>query len=233
MCVTWIWPVLLFQPNAADVLHCVLFTGHYNHETDREQASSSHCTAPEPPSVPPLTQHVSPHPGFGDLSESLCGTNWSPLLHSQLEECLGGLGVSHFNFFSALQEEGSIGLFVLCCGITGKIAFSVEDPGTYLLSPATQIRMTLVEEISDLELVSKRVYERSPVPLEGTQSPDLYTRLSPVLEQDLTRLWHPSPGPPANSTPARGGLQSQVTVFVGKKVEKDSGCQIYNQIFFL
>lgn len=104
----------------------------------------------------------------------------------------------------------------------------------YILAiPSYPNKDGFVEEISDLELVSKGVYERSPVPLEGTQSLDLYTRLSPVLEQDLTRLWHPSPGLPANSTPARGGLQSQVTVFVGKKVEKDSGCQIYNQIFFL
>lgn len=99
----------------------------------------------------------------------------------------------------------------------GETAFPVEDP--YLLSPATQIRAVFVEEISDPELVSKGVGEGPPVPLEGTQSPDLYTSscLSPVLEQDFTKLWHPSPGLPANSTHARGGLQSQVTGFVREK----------------
>lgn len=92
-----------------------------------------------------------------------------------------------------------------------------------------------VEEISDPGLVSKGMYERSPVPLEGTQSPHLYTSscLSPVLEQDLTRLWHPSPGLPASSTHARGALQSQVTVFVRRKVEQTSACQLHNQILFL
>lgn len=75
-----------------------------------------------------------------------------------------------------------------------------------------------MEEISGPELVSKGVGEGPPVPLEGTQSPDLYTSscLSPVLEQDFTKLWHPSPGLPANRG-ARGGLQSQVTGFVREK----------------
>lgn len=77
-------------------------------------------------------------------------------------------------------------------------AFLVEDPGPYLLSPATQIRTVFMEEISDPGMVSREVYERTSVTLEGTQSPDTYASscLSPVLEQDLTRLWHPSPGLP-------------------------------------
>ncbi|RLW04049.1 hypothetical protein DV515_00006006 [Chloebia gouldiae] len=43
----------------------------------------------------------------------------------------------------------------------GEIAFPVEDPGTYLLSPATQIRTVLVEEISDPELANEQIYHET------------------------------------------------------------------------
>lgn len=233
MNVTWIWLVLLFQSNVADVFHCFLFTRHYNHETNREQVSTSQSPPPETPSLPSLTQRVAPHPEFGALSWSLV---WHQLKSSPLFPTGGRfrrlLGLPFQFYFQLCKRRAALGCLFFTVVFQGEIAFPVEHPGTYLLSPATQIRTVFVEEISDPELASKG---EIPSAFGRDSKPDLSTSscLPPVLEQYLTGLWYPSPGVPAKSTCARGGLQSQVAIFVRKKVEQDSACQIHNQIFFL
>lgn len=76
--------------------------------------------------------------------------------------------------------------------------------------------------------MSKRLYESPTVPFKVTQSPELYASswLYPVREHYLTRLWHPSPGLPSDSTCARGGLQSQVTSLLRKRVSEAGGKKI-------
>lgn len=59
----------------------------------------------------------------------------------------------------------------------------------------------------------------------------------PVLEHYLTRLSHPCPGLPSDSTCARGGLQSQATGFLRKR-ESEAGAKFLlppsqsNPLFF-
>lgn len=106
----WIWPVLLFQSNVADVLHCFFFTRHYHHETNREQASTSHSIPPETPSVPSLKQQVAPHPEFGDLCWSLV---WHQLKSSPPFPTGGGLrrplGVPYQFSFQVCKRKVALG----------------------------------------------------------------------------------------------------------------------------
>lgn len=71
MYVTWIWLVLLFQSNVADVFHRFFFTRHYSHETNRKQASTPHSFHPELPSIPAFKQQLVPNPEFGGVFWSL------------------------------------------------------------------------------------------------------------------------------------------------------------------
>ncbi|KAL2303009.1 hypothetical protein Nmel_010467 [Mimus melanotis] len=58
--------------NVADVFHCFLFTRHYDHEANREQASTSHSIAPEISSIPSPKQETIRR-GLSILKEELPG----------------------------------------------------------------------------------------------------------------------------------------------------------------
>lgn len=149
MCVTWIWLVLLFQSNVADVFHSFFFTRHYSHETNRKQASTPHSFHPEILSLPPLKQQVAPKPEFGDLSWSLV---WHQLRHQMKSfppvptgrELRMPLGLPLPFCFQPYERKAVLGCLFFIAAFQGETAFPVKDSCTSSLSPAAQIRTGFV-----------------------------------------------------------------------------------------
>lgn len=226
---TWIWHVLVFQSNAADVFHCFLFTRHYHHDTNREQASTSHSIPPEISFVPPIKQRVGPHSEFGGVSWSLM---WPQLRFSPPFPAGGRLrrpwGVPFQFSFQLCKRKAALGCPFFTVVFQGETAFPVEetaflveDPGPYLLFPAAQIRTDLWKRSQTLEWWAEKCMREPQWPWKGLKAltlmpaaacPQCWSRTSPGCGIPLLDC--------LNST--RGALQSQVTVFVRKKFCKQN-----------
>lgn len=145
VCVTWIWLVLLFQSNVADVFHCFFFTRHYSHETNRKQASTPHSFRPEMLFIPPFKQRVGPKPEFRGLSLS---SVWHQLKSFPLFPTGRGLrrplGLPLPFCFQPYKRKAALRCLFFISVFWGQTAFPVENLYTSSLSPTTQIRAVFV-----------------------------------------------------------------------------------------
>lgn len=98
----WIWLVLWFQSNVADVFHCFFFTRNYSHETNRKQVSTPHSFHAEIP----------PHPSSQTMSDSNSSAKLNPPSWEQWKEGLQGLWVSHYYCSQPYKRNAELGCLV-------------------------------------------------------------------------------------------------------------------------